>query len=88
MGRWTLTTTVSPVIRIAAWTWAIEAAASGTVENALNTWSRGSPKSSSTIAFTLSKDSAGTWSRSSLNSATRGSGKIPWPDDRIWPNFM
>ena len=28
-GRWTLTTTLSPVRRVAAWTWAIEAAASG-----------------------------------------------------------
>ncbi len=29
MVRWTLTTTFSPVCSVAAWTWAIEAAASG-----------------------------------------------------------
>ena len=49
VGRCTLTTTSSPVRRRAAWTWAIEAAASGRGSNLAKTCSRGRPRSASTI---------------------------------------
>ena len=42
-GRITLTTTSSPLFSCAAWTWAIEAEASGVLEKELNTsgqWKR------------------------------------------------
>ena len=87
-GRWTLTTTSSPVIRWAAWTCAIEAAARGTSENQENTSSRGFPRSSSTTRRTESNDSAGTWSRHNLNSLTSSAGNRPSPLEMIWPSLM
>ena len=51
-GRWTLTTTSSPVSSVAAWTWAIDAAASGSGSKRSKTASSGRPRSSSTTART------------------------------------
>ena len=48
MGRCTFTTTSSPVRSVAACTWAIDAAASGSRSNAANTSSSGAPRSAST----------------------------------------
>ena len=42
----------------------------------------------SIVAFTTLNDSAGTRSRRSLNWDTTSSGKIPSPDERIWPSLM
>ena len=49
VGRWTLTTTSSPVLSRAAWTWAIEAAAIGTGRRRRTGVSSGCPRSSSTM---------------------------------------
>ena len=49
-GRCTFTTTSSPVTRRAAWTCAIDAAASGSSANSANTSSSGRPSSRSTTA--------------------------------------
>ncbi len=87
-GRCTLTTTSSPVRSRAAWTWAIEAAASGVRSNDSNTSSRRDPRSSSTVRRTSSNVSAGTWSRHFLNSSTSSGGNSPSPDEMIWPSLM
>ena len=76
-GRCTLTTTDSPVTSVAACTCAIDAAASGSGEKDAKTWSSGRPRSDSTMARTARNGSAGTWSRSFLNSPTSSSGKEP-----------
>ena len=77
-GRCTLTTTSSPVRSRAACTCAIDAAAIGVRSNDANTSSSERPSSSSTTRRTSSNGSAGTRSRSSLNSATSSSGKRPF----------
>ena len=87
-GRWTFTTTDSPVVRVAAWTWAMDAAASGVRSNVANTSPSGRPSSSSTTTWTTSHGSAGTRSRHSLNSATSSAGKRPSPEEMIWPSLM
>ena len=87
-GRCTLTTTSSPLMRRATCTWAIEAAASGASSNETKTSSRRRPRSSSTVRRTSSNDSAGTWSRQRLNSPTSSGGKMPSPDEMIWPSLM
>ena len=48
-GRWTLTTTGSPVFSVAPWTWAMEAAATGISSNVAKTASSGRPRSVSTV---------------------------------------
>jgi hypothetical protein len=53
-----------------------------------NTSPIGRPSSLSTVRRTTEKGSGGTWSRSSWNSATSSSGKMPSPDERIWPSLM
>ena len=58
-GRCTLTTTVSPVRRRAAWTWAIDAAASGRRSNHSKVASSVAPRSASTTWRTVANDSAG-----------------------------
>ena len=86
--RWTLTTTRSPVRRVAAWTWAMDAEAMGTRSKEVNTSASGLPRSSSMVRRTVVKDSAGTRSRRSRNSFTNSSGKIPSPEDSSWPSLM
>ena len=85
-GRWTLTTTSSPVTRRAACTWAIDAAARGS-GGQLQTCSSGRPRSRSTTARTSAKRSGGTWSRSFLNSDVSSSGKSPSKAETICPSF-
>ena len=87
-GRWTLTTTSSPVRSTAAWTWAIDAAATGWRSKRAKTVSSGRPRSSSTTRRTVSHVSGGTWSRHFLNSVTSGSGNTPSPEEMIWPSLM
>ena len=87
-GRWTFTTTDSPVRRVAACTCAIDAAASGRRSNDANTSASGRPSSDSTTSRTTGNGSGGTWSRHLRNSATSSSGKIPSPDEMIWPSLM
>ena len=88
-GRCTLTTTSSPVCRRAAWTWAIEAAASGVAvergEHRPPAAGRARPRR---CARTSSNGSAGTWSRQRLNSSTSSGGNRPSPDEMIWPSLM
>ena len=86
--RWTFTTTRSPVRRVAAWTWAIDAEAIGDRSKDWKTSARGRPRSSSTVRRTSEKGSGGTRSRSSWNSSTSSSGKTPWPEEMIWPSLM
>ncbi len=86
--RWTFTTTCSPVSSVAAWTWAIEAAASGVSSNVENTSSSRAPRSCSTVSRTTSNGSAFTWSRHFLNSATSWAGNSPSPAEMIWPSLM
>ena len=86
--RCTFTTTRSPVRRVAAWTWAIEADAIGLRSNEVNTSARGRPRSSSTVRRTTANGSGGTRSRRSRNSSTSSSGKMPSPDEMIWPSLM
>jgi hypothetical protein len=88
VGRCTLTTTRSPVRNVAACTWATEAAASGVRSTQRNTASSGRPRSSSITWRTTVNGSAGTWSRQRLNSSTSSDGKMPSPDDTIWPSLM
>ena len=40
------------------------------------------------VKVPFAKGSAGTLSRRSLNSETSSSGKMPCPEDRIWPSLM
>ncbi len=86
--RCTFTTTRSPVWSVAAWTWAMEAAARGRRSNEAKTSSSERPSSLSTVARTSLKGSAGTWSRHFLNSSTSSSGKRPSPEEMIWPSLM
>ena len=86
--RWTLTTTRSPVRSVAAWTWAMEAEATGTRSKEMKTSASGRPRSSSMVRRTAAKGSGGTRSRSSRNSSTSSSGKIPSPEEMIWPSLM
>src|SRR5665213_955338 len=81
--RCTLTTTRSPVRRVAAWTWAMEAEAMGVRSNEVNTSARGRPRSSSTVRRTTVNASGGTRSRSSRNSETSSSGKMPSPEELV-----
>ena len=81
--RCTFTTTRSPVWRVAAWTWAIDAAARGRRSNEAKTSSRVRPSSLSTVARTSLNGSAGTWSRHFLNSSTSSSGNSPSPEEMI-----
>ena len=53
-GRWTFTTTSSPLRSRAACTWAIEAAAIGAVSKCSNTSPSGRPRSDSTTLRTTS----------------------------------
>ena len=87
-GRWTFTTTSSPLRSRAACTWAIEAAAIGAVPKCSNTSPMGRPRSASTTLRTISNGSGGTWSRSSRNSPTSSGGNTPSPEERIWPSLM
>ena len=87
-GRWTLTTTLSPARRVAAWTCAIEAAASGLRSTQRNLSSSGRPRSLSITWRTTRNGSAGTWSRHSLNSFTSSAGKMPSPAEMICPSLM
>ena len=88
MRRCTLTTTRSPVRRVAACTWAMDAEAMGTRSKETNTSASGRPRSSSMVRRTVEKGSGGTRSRSSRNSSTSSSGKMPSPDEMIWPSLM
>jgi hypothetical protein len=88
VGRWTFTTTGSPVRRVAAWTWAIDAAASGVRSTQRNTASMGRPRSASITSRTTRNGSARTWSRQRLNSPTSSGGKMPSPELMIWPSLM
>ena len=86
--RWTLTTTRSPVRSVAEWTWAMDADARGVRSNEVNTSASGRPRSSSMVRRTTANGSGGTRSRSRWNSWTSSSGKIPSPDEMIWPSLM
>ncbi len=88
LRRWTLTTTRSPDRSVAAWTWAIEAEAMGTRSKETKTSASDRPRSSSTVRRTVANGSGGTRSRSSRNSSTSSSGKIPSPEEMIWPSLM
>ena len=61
-GRITLTTTSSPLFSCAAWTWAIEAEASGVLEKELNTSAMDAPSCSSISLIDCSDGKGGTWS--------------------------
>ena len=87
-GRCTFTTTSSPVRSVAAWTWAIDAAASGVGEKNEKTSSRRQPRSDSTTWRTTENGSAGTWSRHFLNSPTNSAGNRPSPLEMICPSLM
>ena len=87
LRRWTLTTTRSPVRRVAACTWAMDAEAMGTRSKEMNTSARGRPRSSSMVRRTVEKGSGGTRSRSRRNSSTSSSGKMPSPEEMIWPEL-
>ena len=87
-GRCTFTTTVVPSRSVAACTCAMEAAASGVCSTEANTVSSGRPSSSVSTRSTRGHGSGGTWSRHHLNSATSSGGKIPSPEEMIWPSLM
>ena len=87
-GRWTLTTTGVPSRRVAACTWAMEAAASGVCSTEAKAEERGPPSSSVSTCSTTGHGSGVTWSRHHLNSATSSGGKTPSPDAMIWPSLM
>ena len=86
--RCTFTTTRSPDRRVAECTWAMEAAATGVRSIDVNTSASGRPRSSSIVRRTTANGSGGTRSRRSRNSFTSSSGKIPSPDEMIWPSLM
>ena len=86
--RWTFTTTRSPERSVAACTWAMEAEAMGVGSNETKTSLSGRPRSSSIVRRTVANGSGGTRSRSRWNSSTSSSGKIPSPDEMIWPSLM
>ena len=86
-GRWTLTTTRSPVLSTARWVWPIDAAASGSKSKDANSSSTVAPSSDSMTSRT---SSAGTgraedWSTASSVVSTSGSRSVRV--DAIWPNF-
>jgi hypothetical protein len=87
-GRCTLTTTRSPVRSVAACTWAMEAAASGSWSMCANTSSTGRRSSSSMTWRTAHHGSGGTWSRQRWHSSTSSAGNRPWPDEMIWASLM
>ena len=61
-GRHTLTTTRSPEVSVAAWTWAIDAAAIGSRSKAANTTSTSAPSSDRSTSSICGQ---GTWGASS-----------------------
>ena len=81
-------TTGVPSSRVAAWTWAIDAAASGLWSILENTEPTGRASSSSITRWTTGQGSGRTWSRQRLNSSTSSDGKIPSPDEMICPSLM
>ena len=87
-GRWSFTTTGVPSRSVAAWTWAIDAAANEVRSTDENTVPMGCPSSSVSTRPMTGHGSAGTWSRHHLNSATSSGGKMPSPEAMIWPSLM
>jgi hypothetical protein len=61
-GRTTLTTTCSPVCSVAAWTWAIEADASGSLSKVANNSPTGLPRAFSMMPLAWAPGKGGTWS--------------------------
>ena len=87
-GRCTLTTTGVPSPRVAACTWAMEAAARGVCSTEAKTLESGPPSSSVRTRSTTGHGSGVTWSRHHLNSATSSGGNTPSPEAMIWPSLM
>ncbi len=73
-GRWTFTTTRSPLASVARCTWAIVPAASGVDSIESNTSSHGTPSSCSITVTTCSSESGGTWSCSEASSSMNSGG--------------
>ena len=86
-GRWILTTTSSPVCRVAKCTWAMEAEANGSSSKLANS-SDGSPPSSSLSSLCTSSVSAGgTESSRPRNWRDICSPNAPGLEAMIWPNL-
>ena len=88
-GRCTFTTTLLPVRRRAAWTWATDAAAMGVRSNSLNClFERHAQVAPRRCAAPWRRARRGPGPDTRRNSVTSSSGNRPSPDDRIWPSLM
>ena len=86
-GRWILTTTSSPLCRVAKCTWAIEAEAIGVSSNFANSSAGSAPSSSMNSLCTSSGSAGGTESSRLRNSRDSGSPNAPGLEAMIWPNL-
>ena len=91
LGRSTLTATSRPAWRpsrkIAKWTWAIDALATGTRSKSLKTASSGLPNARSMVATATSLEKGGTRSCKWVNSSAMSGGNRSRRVDNTWPNL-
>ena len=86
VGRCTLTTTASPVRRVARWTWAMEAAATARLRSTEDVF-RGARGRSRRPARRPRRSRPGPCRAAGGTASTSSSGKIPWPEEMIWPEL-
>ena len=87
-GRSTFTATSRPSVATAKWTWAIDAAATGTSSKLLNSASIGWPSSASMVRRASAPEKAGRWSCRRARSAATLSLKRSARVDSAWPSLM
>ncbi len=86
-GRSTLTATSAPLsARRARWTWAIEAAATGS-ENSVNSVSAGRPSSAAMVARASAVGKGGIRSCSTRSCSATATPTTSGRVERIWPNL-
>ena len=87
-GRWILTTACRPSGRTQPWTWATDAAESGSSSNEANSSSTGRPRSASMAALTV-LTSSGSTSRMVRRAASDSTaGQMLGDEPRSWPSLM
>ena len=87
-GRWTLTTTSSPVDKTCAVDLGDRGGGDRGPSNSAKTSSSGRPNSASTMRRTVVERLRRHPVAQQANSPTSSGGKIPSPDERIWPSLM
>ncbi len=86
-GRWTFTTTASPLASRAVWVWPIDAAASGSQSKVGKASSTGRPSSASITARMPSAGSVGASLCSLASSAQTSGGRRSTRVAPIWPSL-